>query len=106
MYYESHVTIEPVFDTRLENATQLAIKHGFKIANLLMQKREADTPERSKHDTFMTGHSKANEQGLLDITNRTLSLIADLKMEGFTVWRYKIERAIVDSRTNDLWNLL
>ncbi len=106
MYYESHVTIEPVFDEKLEEATVIAIRHKFRIANLLMQKREADTPERSKHDTFMTGHSAATEEGLVEINTRTFRLIQDLKKEGFVVWRYKIEHAIVDSRTNDIWSMI
>jgi hypothetical protein len=106
MYYESHVTIEPVFDEQLDNATTIAIRHNFKIANLLMQKREADAPERSKHDTFMTGHSPTTVGGLDDINIRTMELIADLKSNGFKVWRYKIEHAIIDSRNVDIWELI
>lgn len=106
MYYESHVTIEPVFDDKLEEATLIAIKHNFRIANLLMQKREADKPERSKHDTFMTGHAPTTVGGLDDINIRTMELITDLKSNGFKVWRYKIEHAIIDSRNEDIWELI
>lgn len=106
MYYESHVTIEPVFDDRLEEATKIALNHGFKIANLLMQKREADQPERSKHDTFMTRHAPSTIDGLLDIKSRTCMLVVDLQANGFKVWRYKLERAIFDSRIEDTWELL
>lgn len=38
-YYESHITIEPVFDDKLELASNIAIKYKFKVASLLMQKR-------------------------------------------------------------------
>lgn len=102
LYYEAHVTIEPVFDTDLLFATELAKAHGFKIANLLMQKRVEDTPERSKHDTFMTGHSKDGT----DLLTRMLALIEDLNSSGMKVWRYKIEIVALDSRINDKYNLL
>ncbi len=83
MYYESHVTIEPVFDDRLEEATQIAINHKFRIANLLMQKRESDLPERSKHDTFMTGHEGTHIGGLDAINTRTKELVLDLQSKRF-----------------------
>lgn len=102
MYYESHVTIEPVFDEKLEFATNIALRNGFKIANLLMQKREADTPERSKYDTFMTGHSVSGTV----LSVRTRELVNELKECGFKVWRYKIEHVVLDSRTKDEWELL
>lgn len=100
LYLEAHVTIEPVFDERRDQATEIAKRHGFKLAHLLMQKRSTDTPERSKHDTFMTGHSKT----LHDIQTRLHSLIMDLKFNGFKVWRYKVEDTIFDSRHEDIFN--
>lgn len=106
MYYESHVTIEPIFDDRLEQAKQLALKHKFKVANLLMQKRNEDSPERSKYDTFMTGHYTTNPGDLNIFTQNMKSLIKDLQDHGFKVWRYKIEHVILDSRTKDEYQLL
>ena len=102
LYYECHVTIEPIFDDLLDQAKQLALDNNFKIANLLMQKRKEDTPERSIYDTFMTGHSQNYEQ----LEHRMISLIADLHKNNFKVWRYKIESIIIDSRINDSLNLL
>jgi len=102
LYFESHVTIEPVFDKQLEEANILAMNCRFKLANLLMQKREEDTPERSKHDTFMTAHSQDEEE----LTNRMVLLIIKLKQHGFKVWRYKIERVPLDSRYADVFNLI
>jgi hypothetical protein len=102
LYFESHVTIEPVFDARLEQAKILAAEYKFRVADLLMKKREADTEERSAKDTFMTGHG----QSLHDIENRTMRLVNELKDHGFKVWRYKIEDTVLDSRTKDVWNLL
>lgn len=102
LYYECHVTIEPVFDEQLSKASELSIKHKFKIANLLMQKRKCDAPERSKYDTFMTGHDK--DYGSLE--QNMISLIKDLQLNAFKVYRYKIESILLDSRTNDRFNLL
>lgn len=101
-YFESHITIEPVFDEKLIEVEQIAKRHGFKVANLLMQKRVDDTPIRSKHDTFMTGHS----HNVDDLMQRTSDAIIDLKDNQFKVWRYKIESALIDSKINDEYNLL
>lgn len=101
-YYESHVTIEPVFDDRLALAKQIAQGECFKVADLLMKKREEDTEERSSKDTFMTTHSK----DLDDITRRTKWIVEALLSAGFKVWRYKIEDIVLDSRINDELDLL
>ena len=101
-YYEAHVTIEPVFDGRLEIAKLVGEGWKFKIADLLMKKREADTEERSSKDTFMTSHSKELE----DITTRTIEVVKQLKLKGFKVWRYKIEDTVLDSRIEDELKLL
>ena len=101
-YYEAHVTIEPVFDEKLAFAKQIAETVHFKIADLLMKKRESDTEERSSKDTFMTGHSKK----LDDITMRTVRLVKHLQYNGFKVWRYKIEDTVLDSRIDDELSLL
>lgn len=102
LYLECHITIEPVFEDRLELARAIGTENGFKVAALLMQKRETDTPERSKYDTFMTGHSKT----LTDIQSRMVACVQQLKTAGFKVWRYKIEDTLMDSRFADELNLL
>lgn len=102
LYYEAHVTIEPVFDERRERAKELSKHYGFKLADLLMKKRKHDTEERSSKDTFMTGHDIHYES----IKERACNLIMQLKANGFTVWRYKIEDTICDSRIEDVFNLL
>lgn len=101
-YFETHVTIEPIFDERLSEAAEIAKKHGFKIANLLMKKREEDTEERSKYDTFMTGHGR----NIFSVTNKVRSLVTELKEKSFKVWRYKIEDTVMDSRINDELGIL
>lgn len=104
-YYECHITIEPVFEEDtycLEVIEKIASSNGFKLAKLLMQKRAKDTPERSKNDTFMTSHGKE----LLDLTYRMLNCCRELQAAGFTVFRYKIEDIVLDSRIKDEYSLL
>ncbi len=96
-YYEAHVTVDPVFDDRLKRFEQIAKLHGFRVANLLMQKRKVDTPERSVNDSFCTGRSISYS----DIKDRMLALLEALREDGFRVWRYKIESTLLDSRYDD-----
>lgn len=102
LYYECHITIEPVFDDELSQVSAIAKSHGFQVADLLMQKRKQDSPERSKHDTFMTGRSK--NYGWL--SSAMSSLVVELQSAGYTVWRYKIEDTILDSKFSDSLSLL
>ena len=96
-YYEAHVTVEPIFDEELIKFEATARIHGFRVATLLMKKRKTDSPERSANDSFCTGRSISYS----DIKDRMLSLLEDLKSEGFEVWRYKIESTLLDSRYDD-----
>lgn len=95
-YYESHITIEPVFDRALMRVAQISAAHGFKVADLLMQKRASDTAERSKHDTFCTGRSRDFD----DLCERMEWCVRHLRAVGFRVWRYKIEDTILDSKVD------
>ncbi len=102
LYFEAHVTVEPVFDGRLQELAEIAFEHRFKVADLLMQKRKVDSPDRSRFDTFCTSRSKDFE----DIKTRTGQLVFDLQDKGFAVWRYKIEDTLVDSNASDEWGWL
>ena len=94
LYYECHITIDPIFDGEREEAEILAKTEKFKLAKLLMQKRKEDTPEASKYDTFMTGHSATYS----DLNARMVRLYNTLTQAGFKVRRYKIEKVILDER--------
>ena len=96
-YYEAHVTVEPVFDQDLERFKTICHDYKFRVATLLMQKRKEDTEERSKNDSFCTGRGIS----FTDIEKRMLALVQRLQKEGFTVWRYKIESTLIDSRYDD-----
>jgi len=96
IYHEAHVTIEPVFGERLELFRSICKDHGFKAANLLMQKDRTATAERSDKDTFCTGHGKGDLYGMIDIASRMTDLVAHLRGRGFVVWREKIEQVVHD----------
>lgn len=101
--YESHVTVEPVFGLRLDAMTVIAKAHGFKVADLLFQKRETDTPTRNKNDTFCTGHGKTFE----DLQTRMIHLCKELRANEYAVHRYKIEAVQLDTKfQGDTLNLL
>ena len=103
LYLEAHVTIEPVFGERRDQAAAIAKTFKFRLAELLMKKDREATEERSDKDTFMTGHSKSRK----DIEERTRGVVTLLKQFGFKVWRYKVEDTLVDSKHgDDAWGLL
>ncbi len=94
LYFESHITVEPVFDERLEELKEIVGRSGFRVADLLMKKRQKDSAERSQFDTFCTARSK----DWLDIVTATTTTVFVLQAEGFDVWRYKIENTLLDER--------
>lgn len=102
LYYECHITIEPVFGGDLDVVQDLIKPFGFKVADLLMQKREDDTPERSKNDTFCTARHKKQEV----LESKMLQAINALQNLHFKVWRYKIEDCVFDSKYSDVLGLL
>lgn len=102
LYFEAHVTVEPLFEERLEQFRELAQKHQFRVAELLMKKRPEDTPERSQHDSFCTGRSK----NYRDLSNRMQDLVVALQQAGIQVWRYKVEETVLDSAISDELELL
>lgn len=93
-YYESHITIEPVFGERYAEFKTTSMFHGFKSTELLLQKRKEDKPERSSKDMFCTAHSKSFE----DLERRMTTLTRCLRASGFKVWRQKIEAVMLDIR--------
>lgn len=102
LYYESHVTIEPVFDLRRVLAGNVASRYGFRLAKLIMRKDSADAEMPSTDDTFMT----ANDKNLERLKVATIGLVLQLKSCDFQVRRYKIEDTILDSRISDELKLL
>lgn len=96
-YFESHVTIAPVFGEELERVKAIVSMHKFRVADLLMKRSREDTPERSKNDTFCTGRDVDYE----NLRLRTMATVLALQSASFDVWRYKIESTIIDSKYSD-----
>ena len=89
LYYESHVTIEPVFDEKLERFVSLCTSRGFRVAKLLMQKGVANDK-----DSFCTGQSKDIDE----LRHRMILLVDSLLDNEFTIYRYMIEAVVLDVR--------
>lgn len=94
LYFESHITVEPVFDERLEELKKIAAKYEFRIAELLMKKRASDSEFRSRYDTFCTGNSKDYKQ----LEHRMYAFEDEAQAKGFQIWRHKIENTLLDER--------
>lgn len=97
LYYESHVTIDPVNDFHRAELQKKVEAYGFRVAKLLMQK---GVP--FDEDMFMTARS-ADED---DITVRTIGVVRALRAADYKVRRYKIELTVVDSKIKDTLELL
>jgi hypothetical protein len=97
IYYESHITIEPVFNERLELFRELCKDYGFQAADLLMQKKRENKPERSDKDTFCTGRGRDFNA----LKARMHRLVAQLEDHDYSVWREKIEAVLYDRRLKD-----
>jgi hypothetical protein len=97
LYFEAHVTLEPVFDDRLEFLRQVAKQYHFRVADLLMQKSASGEATPSQKDSFCTARSKEWRV----IESRTRYFVNALRSRGFKVYRYKIENTIVDSKIHD-----
>jgi hypothetical protein len=101
LYYEAHITIDPVFDIKLEQFKMLSKRYNFRVAKLLMEKGgEYNVP--STRDSFCTSRST----DFTKIVNDTICLVDALKIANFKVRRYKIEDTIVDSNIKDKYGLL
>lgn len=101
LYYESHVTIDPVFDDLKYRVALTATKYSFKVAKLMLR-RDATHSEEYIDDAFMS--ARGNDYQELEA--RTTCLILDLKVYGVVVRRYKIESTLLDSRIDDSLLLL
>ena len=93
-YYEVHLTLEPVFDKKLEQMEKLCSKFGFKMAKLLMQKNRNVTALRSNKDSFCTGRFET----FADAYKQGTSLEDSMRKNGFKVWRFKIEAILHDKK--------
>jgi hypothetical protein len=92
LYYESHITVEPVFDDGLRRLKAACTPFGFRISQFLLDKRPEDAAGR--YDAFCNGRSYS----WTELERRMLACRTGLKQAGFAVRRHKIEATLVDSR--------
>ena len=93
-YYECHITVDPVFGAELDLFKTLCADEDFRVADLFLQKRKTDTPERSALDSFCTGRDCVYSA----MYQRMVALLHALRAAGFKIRRYKIEECSLDSR--------
>lgn len=97
LYYESHVTIAPVFDEKLVEMKAICVKYKFRVADLILKHKKADAAKPYEGDSFCTSRGVEFE----DIRDRTVGLMVELREKGFEIWRYKIEDTLLDSKSGD-----
>lgn len=87
LYFEAHITIDPVTDVQLERFKFICAKYDFRVAELLMKKGP------STIDSFCTGRGKNYK----NLRKKTEELVTELRNH-FKVRRYKIENTLLDLR--------
>lgn len=102
LYYECHITIDPVFGEERDRLARIIKPFKFKLAKLVMKKSKGDEYKDSQLDTFMTGHGKYYSK----LKVRMVNCIEVAKIEGYNIRRYKIEDTIIDSKHEDLLELI
>lgn len=95
LYYEVHVTIEPVEQERYTLFKSLSSKQKFWCSEWMLKKEEG-------FNFFATTRGK----DYTETYNRMVKLIIDLIQNGFKVMRYKIEDTVLDSKIDDKLNLI
>lgn len=92
LYYEAHITIDPVPESEREEVEAIAAQFDFRLAKLLMDKGQPNSK-----DAFMTVRS-----GDLDeIKGLVRRCVSRLSVCGYRVRRWKIEDTLFDSRAGD-----
>lgn len=100
LYFESHVTVDPLEGNELERFKRACEEYGFRVADLVMIKN--GHTQRSTKDAFCTTRDK----NFASIKFRTINLVEACKRQGIKVRRYKIEDTLVDSKINDEYELI
>jgi hypothetical protein len=90
MYFEVHVTIEPVEEERYDLFKSLSKEWGFWCSEWALKKENG-------YNFFATSRSKSYD----DAFNRMDSLIKNLLNNKIKVLRYKIEDTVLDSKILD-----
>jgi hypothetical protein len=102
LYFEVHITLDPVFDQQRNLAAAIGLRWGFRLAELIMRKETGAPEQPHQDDTFMT----ARGTDWNETRRRTIATVLDLQRAGFKVRRYKVENTLVDSNYEDRYQLL
>lgn len=92
LYYECHITVDPIDSDRLDVFDNLAQGNGFRRARLLMVKDGVEQP--ANRDTFVS----AKNVSYKPLHDSMMNYLEALGHFGFKVRRYKIEAVIIDSK--------
>lgn len=98
LYFETHVTFEPDFE-RLSQIQAIAKQYGFHMGKLLLLKKE---DESSHKDMFFTDRKPSFSEAK---DNMSQFMTAAIKA-GFQPIRYKIEDCVLDSKIEDVMEVL
>ena len=98
LYFEAHITTDPIQEDKIEETRAWLKDMGFKIAPLIMLK----TGEKHSADSFIS----CRDTDFENISLRVLAVVLFLQKAGIHVRRYKIENTLVDSRKEDKFQLL
>ena len=101
LYYEVHVTIDPIAEQRVKVLRSVADAFGYRLAKLIMRKEGGrDVPHTD--DMFLTTRGIEYEEVEENLTN----FVRALQTANFKVRRYKIEDTLVDSAQQDTLKLI
>lgn len=94
--YEVHINVPLCAGPARVELDQLARACRFKLSDM-------DGHEHGeKRETILTTH----DRHYVDAQDRTRHMCLLLKTSGFELIRYKIEHVLIDSRVNDIWELI
>lgn len=93
LYFESHVTLDPVLGDKRQVLEDLATTHQFRVAELLMRKGDGSAGEPYCEDSFVSGRSIDQEE----LAARMGAFAERAEQAGFIVRRAKLEAAMYDT---------
>ena len=99
LYYEAHVTIEPLTDETRPVVENLCSRLGFKIAEFLMQRAAPGQEDVPANDP--NSFTSARDVSSQKIGQRVRALVLCLRAMGVEVRRYKIEDTMLDTKHED-----
>lgn len=92
LYYECHITLEPVYGIRLTILEHLVAKRDLSVSTFLMVK-----PGQQNPDAFVSLRDKS----YANVLRRMCDACIALEAEGFVIKRAKIEDTLLDTKHGD-----